>query len=356
MGHNLEEENGELPPISCRSHPQCRTVWARWFGEDVTGGGAPLRHQGHDAPGSGRGRQHGHRLRPGRDQARVSRSVRRWPRWSGGTPRSTSSTRPATPTSLATSSPRCAWPTRPSSSSTPQPGSRLAPSRCGGLPKNGVSRACSSSTRWTARTPTSGGRSPRPGPRSAKRWRRSNSPSAPRSSSVESSISSPNKRIATPTTTSGEFSSGPIPDELKEDEELYRRQLVESIAEQDEELMMRYLEDEPIAMDELTSGLKQCVADGVVVPVLVGSAALNRGVRAAPRCHRRHVAVGGRGANDGNIEWQRGGGSARGWWPDRGPRLQDDGRSSRGTRHVSARLFWIDQVKHPRLECDARRG
>jgi elongation factor G len=48
--------------------------------------------------------------------------------------------------------------------------------------------------------------------------------------------------------TSGEFSSGPIPEELKEDEERYRRQLVESIAEQDEELMMRYLEDEPIAM------------------------------------------------------------------------------------------------------------
>ena len=33
--------------------------------------------------------------------------------------------------------------------------------------------------------------------------------------------------------------------------------------------MMRYLEDEPISMDELASGLKQCVADGVVVPVLV---------------------------------------------------------------------------------------
>src|SRR5918994_4554637 len=78
--------------------------------------------------------------------------------------------------------------------------------------------------------------------------------------------------------TSGEFSSGPIPDELKEDEELYRRQLVESIAEQDEELMMRYLENEPITTEELATGLKQCVADGVVVPVLVGSAALNRGV------------------------------------------------------------------------------
>ena len=78
--------------------------------------------------------------------------------------------------------------------------------------------------------------------------------------------------------TSGEFTSGPVPDECKEDEETYRRQLLVSIAEQDEDLMMRYLEDEPISTEELAAGLKQCVADGVVVPVLVGSATLNRGV------------------------------------------------------------------------------
>jgi elongation factor G len=78
--------------------------------------------------------------------------------------------------------------------------------------------------------------------------------------------------------TSGEFTSGPVPDECKEDEETYRRQLLDSIAEQDEDLMMRYLEDEPISTEELAAGLKQCVADGVVVPVLVGSATLNRGV------------------------------------------------------------------------------
>jgi elongation factor G len=78
--------------------------------------------------------------------------------------------------------------------------------------------------------------------------------------------------------TSGEFTSGPVPDECKEDEETYRRQLLDSIAEQDEDLMMRYLEDEPISTEELAAGLKQCVGDGVVVPVLVGSATLNRGV------------------------------------------------------------------------------
>ncbi|MGH2615787.1 MAG: elongation factor G [Thermomicrobiales bacterium] len=77
---------------------------------------------------------------------------------------------------------------------------------------------------------------------------------------------------------SGEYASGPIPDDLIEDEETYRRQLVESIAEQDEDLMMRYLEDEPIATEELAAGLKQCVADGVVIPVLVGSATMNRGI------------------------------------------------------------------------------
>jgi len=53
---------------------------------------------------------------------------------------------------------------------------------------------------------------------------------------------------------------------------------VESIAEQDEDLTMRYLEDEPISTEELAVGLKQCVAAGVVVPVLVGSATMNRGV------------------------------------------------------------------------------
>jgi elongation factor G len=77
---------------------------------------------------------------------------------------------------------------------------------------------------------------------------------------------------------SGAFETGEVPAECKEDEETYRRQLVESIAEQDEELMMRYLEDDAISTEELIAGLKQCVATGAVVPVLVGSATANRGM------------------------------------------------------------------------------
>ncbi|MFN8592632.1 MAG: elongation factor G [Thermomicrobiales bacterium] len=78
--------------------------------------------------------------------------------------------------------------------------------------------------------------------------------------------------------TAGAFETGPIPDQLKSAEETYRRQLVESIAEQDEDLMMRYLEDDAISTEELAAGLKTCVAKGQVVPVLVGSATLNRGI------------------------------------------------------------------------------
>lgn len=71
---------------------------------------------------------------------------------------------------------------------------------------------------------------------------------------------------------------GPIPDDLVEQCEPYRRQLVEAIAEHDEELMVRYLEDDPISTEELISGLKSCVLDGTVVPVLCGAATSNRGI------------------------------------------------------------------------------
>jgi elongation factor G len=76
----------------------------------------------------------------------------------------------------------------------------------------------------------------------------------------------------------GGFETGPIPGDLQERCETYRRQLVEAIAEHDEALMMRYLEDDPISNQELVDGLRSCVADGSVVPVLCGAATANRGI------------------------------------------------------------------------------
>jgi elongation factor G len=77
----------------------------------------------------------------------------------------------------------------------------------------------------------------------------------------------------------GGFEIVPIPDDIAESCQSFRQQLVEAIAEQDEELMMRYLEDDPISTDELIAGLEHCVELGLVVPVLCGSATGNRGIQ-----------------------------------------------------------------------------
>ena len=74
----------------------------------------------------------------------------------------------------------------------------------------------------------------------------------------------------------GGFEIGPIPDELKADCEMYRLQIVEAIAENDEDLMVRYLDDDEIATEELIAGLDHCVEAGLVAPLLCGDATGNR--------------------------------------------------------------------------------
>ncbi len=69
----------------------------------------------------------------------------------------------------------------------------------------------------------------------------------------------------------GGFEEVPIPDELAGEVETYRRALIESIAEHNEDLMMRYLDDEPITDEELADELRSCIADGSVTPMLCGA-------------------------------------------------------------------------------------
>lgn len=77
----------------------------------------------------------------------------------------------------------------------------------------------------------------------------------------------------------GGFETIPIPDELSAQCATYRQTLVESISEHNEELMIRYLEDEPITDEELLGELHRCIADGSVIPLLCGSATANRGIQ-----------------------------------------------------------------------------
>jgi elongation factor G len=70
-----------------------------------------------------------------------------------------------------------------------------------------------------------------------------------------------------------------VPAEFKEDAEKHRRELVELIAESNEDLMMRYLEDEEISTDELRAALRAATISSSLVPVLCGTALKNKGVQ-----------------------------------------------------------------------------
>ncbi len=59
----------------------------------------------------------------------------------------------------------------------------------------------------------------------------------------------------------------------------YREKMVESVAETDEELMMKYLEGEELTQDEIKLGLRKGTIANTIVPVTCGSSYKNRGVQ-----------------------------------------------------------------------------
>ncbi|MGV6845599.1 MAG: elongation factor G [Lutibacter sp.] len=72
-----------------------------------------------------------------------------------------------------------------------------------------------------------------------------------------------------------------IPAELEEDVEKYRAQLVEAVAEYDEELMEKFFEDEDsITEDEIIAALRAATIDMSIIPMMCGSAFKNKGVQA----------------------------------------------------------------------------
>jgi len=63
-----------------------------------------------------------------------------------------------------------------------------------------------------------------------------------------------------------------IPDDLKEQAENLRTQLIEKIAENSEELMNKYFEDGTLSDDDLKKGLKASIINGNLIPVFAFSA------------------------------------------------------------------------------------
>ena len=70
-----------------------------------------------------------------------------------------------------------------------------------------------------------------------------------------------------------------IPDDMKEDAELYHTELVEKICELDDDLMMEYLEGEEPSVEAMKAALRKATCDCKAVPVCCGSAYKNKGVQ-----------------------------------------------------------------------------
>ena len=70
-----------------------------------------------------------------------------------------------------------------------------------------------------------------------------------------------------------------IPDEVKDDAELYRAELVEKICELDDDLTEKFLEGEEPSEEELKAALRKGTCECKAFPVLCGSAHKNRGIQ-----------------------------------------------------------------------------
>ena len=72
---------------------------------------------------------------------------------------------------------------------------------------------------------------------------------------------------------------GPVPEELIEQFRIYRGQMVEKIAETDDELMVKYLDDREISEAEIKNALRKATIAYSLVPVICGSALRTRGIQ-----------------------------------------------------------------------------
>ena len=70
-----------------------------------------------------------------------------------------------------------------------------------------------------------------------------------------------------------------IPEDMQDDAELYRTELVEKICELDDDLMMQYLEGEEPAVEDLKKALRKATCECTAVPVCCGTAYRNKGVQ-----------------------------------------------------------------------------
>ncbi len=71
----------------------------------------------------------------------------------------------------------------------------------------------------------------------------------------------------------------PIPEDMVDIVEKYRNILIEAVAEQDEDLMNKYLEGEELTVEEIRAGIRKATIAVEMIPVTCGSSYRNKGVQ-----------------------------------------------------------------------------
>ena len=77
----------------------------------------------------------------------------------------------------------------------------------------------------------------------------------------------------------GAFKEGPVPEEMIKEFNDHRDAMVEKIAETDEDLIVKYLEEHEITKEEIKSALRRATIDYRLVPVLCGTALQSKGIQ-----------------------------------------------------------------------------
>lgn len=82
---------------------------------------------------------------------------------------------------------------------------------------------------------------------------------------------------------SGEYGENvekyPVPEEIAEEVETHRHVLIDTLAEENDELMRKYIENETITCEDIISCIRKATCDTKIVPVLCGSSYKFKGVQ-----------------------------------------------------------------------------
>lgn len=86
------------------------------------------------------------------------------------------------------------------------------------------------------------------------------------------------------------YTEVPIPDDMKDDVDMYRAELVEAVAEYDDTLMEKFFEDpNSITEDEIHEAIRKATIDLSIIPMLCGSSYRNKGVQKMLDCVVRYL-------------------------------------------------------------------